>query len=101
LNQKLDSFQSDLIGIKNRLIEGGAYDKNYWEGEGGVNSPVNIPGPNSNPIPGSPGYQPIQPSNNPNLQVPQGPGGSQPQFVNPQQQQDDPKTAYMRRKGLI
>lgn len=109
LNNKLDTYKMGLDGIKNRLIKGGSYDEKYWNGPlentGNMGSqPMNIQGPKS-PIPGSPGYQNIQPSNNPQLQVPQGPGGSQPTFVNPSQQSsqgNDVRSQYnqLRSQGM-
>ena len=109
LNNKLDTYKMGLDGIKNRLIKGGLYDEKYWNGPientGAMGSQsMNIQGPRS-PIPGSPGYQNIQPSNNPQLQVPQGPGGSQPTFVNPSQQSsqgNDVRSQYnqLRSQGM-
>ena len=33
LNERLNSFEADMNNIKGRLIEGGNYDANLWEGE--------------------------------------------------------------------
>lgn len=61
LNNKLDTYKMGLDGIKNRLIKGGLYDEQYWNGpmenNGAMGSQSkNIQGPSS-PVPGMPGNQ--------------------------------------------